>query len=97
MLTIETAQKIGVNACIDKLGRDFVQTHRDSATSSYTTEADEDGMIFCFVGVDNEDRDDSARRDILILDNVSSFRYHASCNVSLDDGRTMFLDCVLPA
>lgn len=31
MLTVEVARKIGINACIDKIGRDFVQTHKDFA------------------------------------------------------------------
>ena len=48
MLNMDTARKIGVNACIDKLGRNYVLTHKDSAASAYGQTPD--GM-FCFVGV----------------------------------------------
>ena len=50
MLTVEAAKKIGIRACIDKLGREFVLAHRESATSAYR-ECDEG--VFCFVGVDD--------------------------------------------
>ena len=35
MLTYESARKIGVEACIDKLGRAFVEKHRDTSSSAY--------------------------------------------------------------
>ena len=33
MLTYEKAKKIGIDACIDKLGREFVMSHKDTASS----------------------------------------------------------------
>lgn len=92
MLNIETARKIGINACIDKLGREFVLTHKDFATSAYGES--EDG-VFCFVGVANGC--DSKNSDgVLILDSHSEFPYRASCNVSLVDGTPLFIECVVP-
>ena len=93
MLTLEDAKRIGINACIDKLGRDFVLAHRDTSSSAYGES--EDG-IFCFVGVD--DRPQMVESpDILVLSGDSSFPYRVSCNVSLIDGATSFIECVLPS
>lgn len=93
MLTTEAARKIGINACIDKLGRDFVQAHRDSSTSAYGES--EDG-VFCFVGVD--DAPVFPEFDgTLVLDSVSPFPYRVSCNVALEDGSLSFLECILPS
>lgn len=92
MLRFETARKIGLNACIDKIGRDFVQTYADSTTTAY---GEIDGNAFCFVGVD--DRPSSMfDGKTLTLDSQSKFPYRASCNVNLKDGSTHFLDCVVP-
>lgn len=92
MLSIESAKEIGINACIDKLRRDFVLAHRDSAASAY---GENDGSVFCFVGVD-----DRCSRPMpagtLILDSRSSFSYRASCNVDLTDGKPTFIECIRP-
>ena len=50
MLNIEAARKIGINACIDKLGREFVMKNKKYATSAY---GERDDSVFCFVGVDD--------------------------------------------
>lgn len=92
MLNIETARKIGINACIDKIGRDFVMAHKEFATSAYGE--NEDG-VFCFVGVGDSCQSENSD-EILILDSHSQFPYRASCNVNLSDGGTEFLECVLP-
>ena len=47
MLSVEAARKIGINACIDRLGRAFVMTHRESATSAYGE--NEDGVLTCMM------------------------------------------------
>lgn len=92
MLTVEAARKIGINACIDKLGRSFVLAHKESATSAYGE--DEDG-VFCFVGVD--DRRENQNSDcVLVLDSHSEFPYRASCSINLRDGKTRFIECVVP-
>lgn len=93
MLTIKEAARIGINACIDKLGRDFVLAHRDNGSSAY---GESDGGVFCFVGVDDKPWV-SESADSIILDSTSQFSYRASCNVRLTDGTVDFVECVLPA
>lgn len=93
MLTVKEAARIGINACIDKIGRDFVLANRDNGTSAY---GEEDGSVFCFVGVDDKPWAVESP-DALILDSASRFPYHASCSVCLADGATTFIECVLPA
>lgn len=91
-LNKETARKIGLNACIDKLGRDFVLAHRESATSAY---GDREDGVFCFVGVDDAPSD-ANQNGVLVLDSQSVFPYRVSCTVGLTDGTPRFLECVLP-
>lgn len=92
MLTIKEAARIGINACIDKLGRDFVLANQDNGTSAY---GESDTGVFCFVGVDDKPwvPEDS---DTLILGSISKFPYRTSCSVCLVDGTTKFIECVLP-
>ncbi len=52
MLTFEEAKKIGLNACVDRLGRDFVMKYRDTSCPAY---ADMEDHAYCFIGVDNSD------------------------------------------
>ncbi len=93
MLTIKEAAKIGINACIDKIGRDFVLANRNNGASAY---GESDGSVFCFVGVDDKPWA-AESSDALILDSTSQFPYRASCNVCLADGTMKFIECVLPA
>ena len=87
----ETARQIGINACIDRLGRDFVAEHKDKATSTWGAGY---GDMFCFVGVDADRREES---DVsLILDSTSRFPYRASCVVSLKDGTVTWREVVVP-
>lgn len=90
MLKLEVAKEIGMNACVDKLGRDFVLAHRELAATAYG-ECDE-GM-FCFVGVDTKAR----IHNELILDSRTKFQYYVSCNVDLRDGIPHFVECVVPS
>ena len=94
MLTYEEAKKIGTIACLDKLGRDFVRKHRDTACSAY---GDEEDHAFCFVGIDTEP-DTPWTGGPLILDDSpnTEFPFSASCNVAYADGSITFLTCKLP-
>ncbi|MBQ7437901.1 MAG: hypothetical protein IJV30_11360 [Oscillospiraceae bacterium] len=92
MLTFEDAKRVGTLACLDKLGRDFVKQHRDTACSAY---GDHDGHAFCFVGI-SDTPDTPWDGGAIVLDNSSKFPYMASCNVAYDTGAITFLDCVLP-
>lgn len=92
MLNFDEAKRIGINACIDRLGRDFVRAHKDVATSAYS---EGDGSVFCFVGVDHRHTAWN-QEGVLTLDSRSEFPYRASCNVDLANGRPSFIECVTP-
>ena len=93
MLNVEVARKIGINACIEKLGREFVLANKARATSAF---GESENGIYCFVGVDDgstfENHDNR-----LVLDSHSAFPYRASCNVNLSDGTYDFIECIVPA
>lgn len=92
MLSVKEARTIGINACLDKLGRDFVMAHRHSSTSAY---GEHDDCVFCFVGVD--DAPSPTRNDgCITLDSHSVFPYRVSCNVRLQDGAIEFVECIVP-
>lgn len=95
MLSYEEAKKIGTIACIEKLGRDFVKEHRDSACSAY---GDREDHAFCFVGVSTKP-DRPWEGGPLILDDSpdAKFPYSASCDVAYEDGSITFLECSLPS
>lgn len=92
MLTFEKAKKIGLDACIDKLGKAFVKAHASSTSSAYGD--DGNGNAFCFVGVDNRPQKRYAGN--LKLTSAESFPYRASCKVSMKTGEMTFYDCVIP-
>lgn len=94
MLTFEEAKKIGIKACVDKLGYDFVKKHEDNACSAYGDEGDH---ASCFVGVSTEP-DQPWTGGPLVLDDSPSakYPYSASCNVAYADGKVTDLECVLP-
>lgn len=95
MLTREAARKIGIDACVDKIGRDFVETYKDFAVYACGDGEIEDS-VFCYVGVDDKPYVPETS-DTLVLDSTSQFPYRASCNVCLTDGAVKFIECVLPA
>ncbi len=92
MLTFEEAKKIGIDACVDQIGREFFMKYKDTSCPAY---ADMEDHAYCFVGVDNtNERYDSVP---LMLTSSNKFPYMASCNVRYSDGRIEFLECRLPA
>ena len=91
MISYERARRIGVEACIDKLGREFVMKHRDSSGSAYGDRGDH---AYCFVGVD--DKPVMKMDKGLMLTSDSHFPFVARCTVRYSDGKIDFLECVLP-
>ena len=91
MITYEKAVKIGIDACIDRLGRDFVTKHRETSSSAYGDRGD---YVYCFVGVN--DQPEGKMEDGLLLTSESRFPYIARCKVGYEDGDIEFLECVLP-
>lgn len=95
MLTVIDARKIGIKACIEKIGYDFCKKHADNATTAYS---EEDGIVFCYVGVDDSPAPviDPNIEKLILSSKRNEFPYSASCNVNMSDGSVVFLDCVLP-
>ena len=91
-MTRKSLIRIGVNACIDKLGRNFVQKYSSSSSSAY---GDVDEGVFCFVGVNDRPENiwDTAE---IVLDSSTQFPYRASCIVN-ENGDIVFRECVLPS
>lgn len=92
MYTYEEAKKIGINSCIDALGRDFVTANKDTATAAH---GDTEDGVFCFVGV-APGYVSQAEEGTLLLDNTTKFQYRASCNVNKNTGAVSFIERVLP-
>lgn len=92
MLTEKEAKRIGMEACIDKIGRDFVDANEDRV---FSWGEDEDGL-YCYVGVSDVPPPET-KPGVLVLDSESPYPYHASCIVNLESGALTFLDAVCPA
>ena len=92
MLTYESARQKGIEACIDRLGRDFVQKYRATSSSGGGDRGDH---AYCYVGVD--DRPDPDMSEELVLTSNGKFPYVARCNVRYTDGEIEFLECILPS
>ena len=94
MLTFEEAKRIGIKACVDKLGYDFVKKYEETSCSAYGDAGDH---ASCFVGV-------SICPDIpwtggpLVIDDSpeSKFPFSAHCDVAYANGEITFLECRLP-
>lgn len=95
MLNVDEAKKMGINACIEKLGIEFCKKHADNATSSY---GEDNGIMNCFVGVDDSPAPDYdiSNATELVLTSMEEWPYYASCNVNMQNGEIEFLRCVLP-
>ena len=86
MLSAVEARKKGIRACMEKIGFDFCMEHKDNACTSY---GENDGKMFCFVGISDEP--DNLDEDVLILSSVKGFPYSASCNVDMTNGCIEFI------
>ena len=94
MLTFDEAKKIGLQACINKLGPSFVKSYIDTSTTAY---GDYDRThVFCFVGVDTNPQPSFDGKYILSSKKKDAFQYRVSCTVSKKSGNVTFLECVLP-
>ena len=78
---------IGKNACIENIGREFVEAHR--ADACFATQEMED-ELFCFLGIDLHS---DGRK--LCLSNENDWDVYTSCYVK--DGFAELSDCRLPA
>ena len=95
MLTFEEAKKIGIRACVDKIGYDFCRAHNDNSTSAY---GEVDGIVKCFVGVSEEPAQeyDIEKVEYLILTSGKKWPYYAHCYVDMATGEIEFGECRIP-
>lgn len=96
MLTANEAKKIGIRACIDRLGYEFCKKHADNSTSAWGE--DEKGIMNCFVGVSDMPAPvcDITKVDELVLTSGRKWPYAASCNVYMETGKVEFLELRTP-
>lgn len=87
MLTEEQAKKIGIEACIDKLGYDFCMKYKDNAVSAYGRA--EGDKIECFVGVSDEPY---AEPETPCLTSYYKWPYAVRCLVDLYTGAVEFVE-----
>lgn len=97
MLTFDEAKVIGKNACIEKIGYEFYEKYRNSSTTAFG-DFSEEGIAYCYVGVDDQPIE-TIPSEPLVLSNKAynnPIPFFASCNVVLESGAIMFLECALP-
>lgn len=96
MLTVSEAKKIGRDACIEKIGRAFVEKHKENSVAAYGDFSDE-GIVFCYIGVSDKPFTDTYSESLVLSEEKNrKMPYGASCNVHLEDGNIEFIECNLP-
>ena len=95
MLTAQEAKKIGLRACIDKIGYEFCKRHEDTTVYAY---GEDDGVMECYVGVDDQPDEecDVETVNVLVIDDTKFAPYFARCEVSMKDGTITFLEFCIP-
>lgn len=88
MLSENEARKLGIRACMEKIGFDFCMKNKENSSTAYGLS---DGKMFCFVGVNDNAKPDKS--DTLLLTSLKDFPYTASCNVDMNDGYIEFCEC----
>lgn len=90
MLSIQEAKIIGINACIDKIGRRLCEQYASNSTSAY---GESNGKVSCFVGINDEPAPDFDITSVneLILSEPNDWKYSAECLVNLEDGKIEFI------
>ena len=92
MIDKDMAKKIGRDACIEKMGKDFVEAHKGNAVFACGLR---DEAMYCFVGVSDKE-DEAPKGSGLTLDSTSQWPYRVGCFVSLSDGAVTWSEVVVP-
>lgn len=96
MLTVKEAKIIGRDACIDRLGRDFVEKYKDNSVAAYGDFSDE-GIVFCYVGVSDKPYEEIYPGSLVLSESQErKMPFGVSCNVQLENGHIEYLECKLP-
>ena len=91
MLSYNDARQIGMQCCVDMLGRDFVKKYISTSSSAY---GEDDGIVYCFLGISTEP--DVLSED-MVLSSRNDFPYRASCSVNMETGEIRDKNLVRPA
>ena len=81
MLTLNKAKSIGMQTCIDALGRSFVKQYKDSLVTAF---GEDENVVYCFLGISTKPFNDSDPNVLTLSKN--DWEYSSSCDVSLTDG-----------
>lgn len=92
MLDAREARRIGINACIEKIGIEFCKKYEANACTSC---GERDNKMFCSVGIDDTLYVAEKNPQRLVL-SESGFQYIASCNVDMENGAIEYLECITP-
>lgn len=83
MMTINQARSIGMQTCVDALGRSFVKQYKDTSVSAF---GEDENVLYCFLGVSTNPKEFAdSNPDILTL-SKNDWPYSSSCDASLFDG-----------
>ena len=93
MLSVKEARKIGIDACIEKIGNDFWEKHKDFAVYSYGET--EGYKVSCFVGISDQPQPDWETEPIR-LSPGTDWPYYAECDVDRKTGEVEFDEFVVP-
>lgn len=94
MLTEKEAKKLGINACIKKLGYDFCKKYKNNSTSCWGME--DKNTMYCYIGLSTEPEEelDIEKVTELTLDKKGKFPYSTSCLVNMENGKITFLKTI---
>ena len=95
MLTEQNAKKIGLKACVDKIGYEFCKKHADTVVCSYGVTQ---GVMQCYLGIDDQpapEYDTESMKSFILTDD-EYLPYYANCDVNMEDGTVRFRKCNLP-
>ena len=93
MLTREEAVRIGIDACIEKMGRDYYDECRKAGMIS-KAECEHDGMMFCIISICRKPTEEFLKRPRLSLKPLP--KYRVSCDVNMKTGEITFIEVILP-
>ncbi|MBP3568140.1 MAG: hypothetical protein J6K04_03140 [Lachnospiraceae bacterium] len=95
MLTEDDARKIGLRACVEKIGLEFCKKHKDTAICAHGVIEE---VMQCYYGIDDQPAPDYAnlKPEELCLNSAKYAPYFARCEVSMKDGTITFLEFCIP-
>lgn len=96
MLTEEEARRIGLRACVEKIGIEFCEKHKDTSVCAYGVV---EGVMQCYFGVDDQPNPDfeKLKPEEVYLSCRRYAPYFARCEVNMESGVVTITDFCIPA